>query len=1531
MATTKASTQAQIFPGKGLALGASLHNVLSRLKSHPQLYPAIDIAYSSGEPLQKPVLLQLPANGLRLRFDGPDQRLRLIEVLDFTKINLVYKNQEVIKGAKSQDQPVSQQGPSFRHVYNRLFGPSYPGEYVSPASPSPYGTYVLSYPGIAFSFPLQDSAWSDQCDFVALLSSSAALPATSMAIFQGSSWPEVRAKVFTQQPQYPRSPALAGKNRDSLPDEVERFKIFGAGKLEAIRRSSSSTYITLSETTPQDLIAEFGPPDAIYRKNDRRISIHRATGGRTDPLHMSPSPGRGIEISDTEHSSNNSIADDSDEELAQGNPLDPSSLPTECFFNYFHHGFDAFISSPTTPGPAFPGSGLSDPSPPPPPPSSQLTVTKIILHGNVPGSYPFNRHRRSRWTIYADHLGEDLLTSETPYEDISKRLRSIWQNSYSSVDEERALQRPMVLNRGWGDSPESSVEFLGGWEESTGGKQRAGADGQDGGQGLGNTELFGFPGLLFEVMKNGALSSSTFPSTQLNQFIIGLCDSGSMPELPRSLTRSWSSTLKLPKSTFPPRASPADQAKYLQRCTDELYAWQRRERPADRPFVFHDGPPYANGDLHVGHALNKILKDIICRVNLGLGKRVQYIPGWDCHGLPIELKALQGQKDLSSISGPAGAAVIRKAARKLASKTVVEQMKGFRSFAVMADWENHYKTMNKDFEMRQLGVFREMVEKGLIYRRFKPVYWSPSTGTALAEAELEYKDDHVSTAAVVKFPLVTVPPSLAESSRVSVDRLSAVIWTTTPWTLPANAAIAVNESLDYVVVESQAHGQLIVAESRIGYLQGILNEELPIVHACIPGSELALHTTYRPLFKAPEAESQPVIAAEFVTAESGSGLVHCAPGHGMDDYEVCLARGIPAFAPVNDQGQFTEKAMPSDPALLCGKHVLGEGNSAVLEYVKSQDRLLHTHKYEHKYPHDWRSKQPIIIRATEQWFADVADIRGSAMEALEHVHFVPEAGKQRLQNFVKNRSEWCISRQRAWGVPIPALYHRGTGEAVLTKESVSHIMRVIEERGIDAWWTDDANDQAWIHPSLQESSGAGYRRGTDTMDVWFDSGSSWSLLEMLANRPPADVYLEGSDQHRGWFQSSLLTFIAHQLSSSENSNTPRAPFKNLITHGFTLDENGYKMSKSIGNVMYPQAIMDGTLLPPLQQKKRKGKKQVENQQPVYDALGPDALRMWVASSDYTRDVVIGTKVLQTVNISLHKYRVTFKLLLGALSDFSLDHIVPYEQLQKVDHIALMQLSQLVLNCQTAYENFEFYKAVSAVNRWTNMEFSAFYIEAIKDRLYTYAEDSTSRRAAQTTLFYIYRHLQEILAPVTPMLIEESWEHTPDLIKSQTEHPLKRIVSAPASEWNNPALETDSQDLLAVGSAIKTAQENARSKKQMGSSLQSFVHLVFPVQSPALTRVQDYLTELPDIYVVSSVTVGTATDPLPSDLSDTVWQYSAEFECADGSKGTAHVYAPHDSKCPRCWRYVVPEPQSGEETLCGRCEDVVREIDASASA
>jgi len=491
-----------------------LHNILTRLKAQPQTYPSIDLSYSANEPVLHPVILQLAPSGIRLRFDGPDQRLRLIEVLDFSKASLTYKGNELVRRSKTlsdgpNEQDSKQFSPAFRHVYNRLFGPSYPGEYIPPKSnnTSDRGTYVLSYPGVAFCFPLLHGSWTERADFVSLLASSASSSATSMAIFQGSSWSEARTTLFTKQPQFPRSIALTGRNKDLAPDEVEEARIHGQGQIEFMRRSQPSFWVCLSETTPQDLIAEFGPPDTIYRKNDTRISIHGNTIEHGATRLESTSPiGRATSL-DTDDSSAQSYGEESDPEQAS-NPTDKSLVNPECFYNYFHHGFDVFISFPTSKSPPFPDTSVRDTR------SilgSELKVTKILLHANVPGSYPFNRHRRSRWSIRTDSDVTDgeVLTSEMAFNDVSEVLKGMWHGAYRTEEEEKSMQRGMVLNRGWGESPESSVELLGGWEDNASLQGTGALESSNGVQGLGNTELFGFPGLLFEVLKNGTVSCLT--------------------------------------------------------------------------------------------------------------------------------------------------------------------------------------------------------------------------------------------------------------------------------------------------------------------------------------------------------------------------------------------------------------------------------------------------------------------------------------------------------------------------------------------------------------------------------------------------------------------------------------------------------------------------------------------------------------------------------------------------------------------------------------------------------------------------------------------------------------------------------------------------------------------------------------------------------------------------------------------------------------------------------------------------------------
>jgi isoleucyl-tRNA synthetase len=807
--------------------------------------------------------------------------------------------------------------------------------------------------------------------------------------------------------------------------------------------------------------------------------------------------------------------------------------------------------------------------------------------------------------------------------------------------------------------------------------------------------------------------------------------------------------------------------------------------------------------------------------------------------------------------------------------------------------------------------------------------------------------------------LLKLPPTLAEYSAVKADSVSALIWTTTPWTLPANKAIAVRSDMEYVLLEvtgndlpNDLRGQMIVAKDRVESLQTHLPEgaAIKILVDKFSGSDLE-NTEYINVIS---AEHNKIIHADFVTATSGTGLVHIAPGHGMDDYNVCMKLGIgPAFAPVDDHGKYTPKAFPSDPSYLQGLPVEKEGAKAVVALLRDPHSKLSipslkpgsslvfkTHNFRHKNPIDWRTKQPIITRATDQWFANVGSVQESAIKAIQDIMFIPESGKSRLESFLKGRSQWCISRQRSWGVPIPALFNKQTGEALLTVQSIEHIIKTIRQRGIDAWWADASDDPAWILPGLDRAL---YIRGKDTMDVWFDSGTSWAQLEKREDGSHADMIFEGSDQHRGWFQSLLLTHLSSQ------TDTANAPVGAIVTHGFTLDQNGRKMSKSLGNVISPEEIISGTIIPPA--KTKKGTKTVPRPvQTKKDAMGPDALRLWVASSDYTKDVVIGQPVLQAVHSSLHKYRTTFKWLLGIMHDYPAPLPVEdfMQQLYFADQIALHQLSKTAAEVWKHYATYEFHKGVQAINKFINTDLSGFYFEVIKDRLY--AEDEEVRRHTQTVLLIIMEELCHMLGPITPHLIEEVWQHIPEqwhpydvmnINRRTWEYPFSAEFDSYRAEG---AMEKVIKTFNTVSTAVKAAQESARRAGRLGSGLACRVELQMPRETGrvmlALLTDLGATDELSELFVVSEATM-VPDDPdfrrkiaeqepdeklramLLEPEETPVWKFESEFECGDeGTPATAKavVLPPNGEKCIRCWQFTSDEP----DTLCGRCTDVVSE-------
>jgi isoleucyl-tRNA synthetase len=945
---------------------------------------------------------------------------------------------------------------------------------------------------------------------------------------------------------------------------------------------------------------------------------------------------------------------------------------------------------------------------------------------------------------------------------------------------------------------------------------------------------------------------------------------------------SYKDTVNLPKTQFEMRANAMKREPEIQKfwAENQIYDRLSQENPGEL-FILHDGPPYANGSLHIGHALNKILKDIINRYQLLRGRKVRYVPGWDCHGLPIELKVLQNMK--SAERQTLTPLTLRQKAKEFALATVDDQRECFKRYGVWGNWEHPYLTLKPEYEAAQIGVFGDMVLKGYIYRGLKPVHWSPSSKTALAEAELEYPEGHVSRSIYAAFPVTGLSEAAKPVLGEFLPHLSVAVWTTTPWTIPGNLAVAVNGDLSYAVVEVSptdppSHREfLIVAADLVERLSAILAVDLA-VRATFKGQDLE-HTTYRhPLF---DRESPVVVGGDYITTESGTGLVHTAPGHGQEDYIVGQRYGLPILAPVDDHGNFTQEA-----GAFAGLNVLGEGNQAIIDALTAAGSLLKEEPYAHKYPYDWRTKKPTIFRATEQWFASVAGFREAALKAIAGVKWIPAQGENRITPMVAERSDWCISRQRSWGVPIPVFYDQATGEALLNEETIKHVQGIVAAKGSDAWWEMSVEE---LLPESYRHNGKSYRQGTDTMDVWFDSGSSWAAV--AKQRPelsyPADMYLEGSDQHRGWFQSSLLTSVAVNGV---------APYKTVLTHGFVLDEQGRKMSKSVGNVVDPQIVING------------GKDQ--KKEPAY---GADVLRLWVSSVDYSADVRLGSNIIKQLADVRNKIRNTARFLLGSLDDFDPEKdAVPLEDLPEIDRYMLHRMTEVFTEVTTAFESFQFFRFFQTVQNFCVVDLSNFYLDVAKDRLYISAPNSLRRRSCQTVLQIALENLARAIAPVLCHTAEDIWQfipyHTP--YKSVFESGWVQVDE----KWLNPDLAEFWQELRQVRNDVNKVLEQARVEKMIGSSLEAKVLLyVKDDQLRSLVKKLDSdngngIDELRYLFITSQVELLETPEALANlkyNLQSDNWEIG--------------VVDAEGKKCDRCWNYSTHVGESAEHPLlCERC-------------
>ncbi len=913
------------------------------------------------------------------------------------------------------------------------------------------------------------------------------------------------------------------------------------------------------------------------------------------------------------------------------------------------------------------------------------------------------------------------------------------------------------------------------------------------------------------------------------------------------MSTRYKETLQLPRTEFPMKAN------LTTREPEILAEWEAsdlygriQEASRDRPlFVLHDGPPFANGDVHMGTALNKLLKDFIIKSRTMLGFRAPYVPGWDCHGLPIEYRVVKESHGLSPVA-------VREKSEAYARQYIDIQRTQFRRLGVLGDWDHPYLTLDPAYEAEIIRAFGRLVSKGLVYESEKPVYWSTGARTALAEAEIEYKPKR--------------SPAIYVGFASTADRLNAatsvVIWTTTPWTLPANLAVAVHPTLAYVEGRFENAGEprrLLVAEGRLAAFAEATGWQLqgePI--RVWKGRELEGATLRHPFLD----RVVPVVLGDFVTLESGTGVVHIAPGHGADDYQVGRQYGLGLLSPVDDAGAFTEACGVPE---WVGQYVF-DANPAVITRLRETQRLLGEEAHEHSYPHCWRSKTPVIFRAVDQFFIRIDALREQALQEIERVRWIPPWGRSRIAGTVESRPDWCISRQRSWGVPLPVFY-TPTGEPLLDPVVIERVATLVEEEGSNVWFRLD--DDAL---SARVGLAPGHTRKHDTLDVWIDSGVSHQavLRKHPALRYPADVYLEATDQHRGWFQSSLMMAVAIE---------GRAPYETVITHGFVTDVDGNKISKSAaGSYQKPT-----------------------NAEHFVGHYGADLVRLWVASVDYTNDVPFGEEIFKGVGDVYRRIRNTLRILLANLGGFDPERdAVAREEMPVVDRWILHRLQEVITTCREAYEAYEFHRVYFTLNQFCSVDLSSLYVDITKDRMYCDAPGSTRRRATQTAMAMVLDALSRLLAPITAFTAEEAWRHA-----GREDSVHLTLFPEGESAYLDPGLAAFAGQLLELRAVISQALEPARQSKAIGNALEATVSL--SVADPdLLAKLREHAGELEEFFILS------------------------ELHLEAGETTRAVVSRSPHGRCERCWRHLPAVGQYEDHpTLCGRCHEVVAEVVAEA--